>query len=429
MKAGSIFRKEEQSYFIPFLIVTLCFALWGFANDLTHPMVKVFSNIFSISTLHGSLIQVAFYMGYMVAALPAAFYIRKRDFASGIRMGLWIYLLGGLLFLPAAFSENFYIFLVAYFVLTCGLSFLETSCNPYILLLGESRSASRRLNLAQSFNPVGSLTGMFVAIYFIQGRLAEVSTPTETSTHPELWIVVKPYLGVTVAVLVMLLLFYVAKLPKIEGQTKSRERSEPLFKRIRTLLSIPSYRRGVVAQFFYVGAQIMVWTYIIHYGSFFFMEEGLPRFVAEQRAQGYNIGAMILFCLFRFVNTSLMKRYSAPALLRFYAALAIPLLIGAMLLPFPFGLFAIVAISPCMSLMYPTIFSVSMEEVKRDKSLAGALLVMAIGGGALIPPLQAAIIDLQNSMGEWAVRVSFVVPAVCFMVIFAFAHSRLKVRR
>ncbi|MDO4790736.1 MAG: L-fucose:H+ symporter permease [Porphyromonas sp.] len=426
MKPDSIFRKGGHSYFVPFLIVTLCFALWGFANDLTHPLVKVFSNIFSISTLHGSLVQVAFYMGYMVAALPAAFYIRKHSFASGIRMGLWIYLLGGLLFLPAALSENFYIFLIAYFVLTCGLSFLETSCNPYILLLGESKSASRRLNLAQSFNPVGSLAGMFVAMYFIQGKLADIPMEHDAATHPELWIVVKPYLGVTLAVLVMLLLFYTTKLPAIKVSTEQKEKNEPVMVRIRKLLSVPSYRRGVLAQFFYVGAQIMMWTYIIHYGSFHFMEEGLPRSVAEQRAQGYNIAAMILFCLFRFVNTSLMKKFSAASLLRFYSALAIPLLAGAVLLPFLLGLLAIVAISPCMSLMYPTIFSISLEEVKSDKSLAGALLVMAIGGGALLPPLQAAIIDLQNTMGEWAIRLSFIVPALSFLVIFSFAHDRIR---
>ena len=175
-KSRLLVTREGVSYVLPFIVVTCCFALWGFANDITNPMVKAFSKIFRMSVTDGALVQVAFYGGYFCMALPAAMFIRRHSFKSGIVMGLALYALGVLLFIPARAMGSFWPFLVAYFILTCGLSFLETTSNPYILLMGDRETATRRLNLAQSFNPIGSLAGMFVAMNFIQARLSPLDT-------------------------------------------------------------------------------------------------------------------------------------------------------------------------------------------------------------------------------------------------------------
>lgn len=417
---------KRQPYLLPLILVVFCFALWGFANDLTHPMVKVFSNIFAISTVRSSLVQVAFYGGYMLAAMPAASYIRRKGYASGIRLGLWVYLIGGLLFLPAAYKANFYFFLLAYFILTCGLSFLETSCNPYVYHLGKPESATRRLNLAQAFNPLGSLTGMFVAMHFVQGKVEEAKTmQSDTWQYPELWVVIKPYLFVAAVVLLVVLLFYVIKMPNVQTEQEKSSKIS-IGKQVAYLFKQPRFRFGAISQFFYVGAQIMVWTYIIHYGADYFMNLGYTRTIAEQKALGYNIVGMILFCSFRFVNTALMKKVKAIVLLRGYALMAIFLLIGVMFLPQNIGLVLLVLVSACMSLMYPTIFSTSLEGVDKYSSTASACLVMGIGGGAVLPVLQAAIIDTKELWGLASLPLSFIVPLICFTIIFFYAHSGIK---
>ena len=176
-KQNSIFKtKDGVNYLLPFIVVTLCFALWGFANDITNPMVKSFSKIFRMSVTDGALVQVAFYGGYFAMAFPAAMFIRRFTYKKGILLGLGLYALGALMFIPAAATGNYYPFLLAYFILTCGLSFLETSANPFILSMGEQSSATRRLNFAQAFNPIGSLAGMFVAMNFIQAKLNPMSS-------------------------------------------------------------------------------------------------------------------------------------------------------------------------------------------------------------------------------------------------------------
>ena len=179
-----ILHDKGVSYVLPFILITFCFALWGFANDITNPMVKAFSKIFRMSVTDGALVQVAFYGGYFAMAFPAAIFIRKYTYKAGILMGLALYAIGAFLFLPAKWSGEYYPFLIAYFILTCGLSFLETSANPYILSMGSEATATRRLNLAQSFNPMGSLLGMFVAMSFIQAQL----NPMDTADRAQLWL-------------------------------------------------------------------------------------------------------------------------------------------------------------------------------------------------------------------------------------------------
>jgi FHS family L-fucose permease-like MFS transporter len=267
----------EKQYLVPFILITSCFAFWGFANDITNPMVKAFSKIFLMNTVQGSLVQVAFYGGYFAMAFPAAIFIRRFTYKAGILVGLGLYATGALLFIPASAIGLYAPFLIAYFILTCGLSFLETSANPYILSMGAEESSTQRLNLAQSFNPIGSITGMFVAKTFIQARLnpmdtaqRELLSPTEFEAvkMSDLDIMASPYIIIGLVIIMMFVLIALVRMPK-NADSKPTIDFFPTLKRI---FSIPRYREGVIAQFFYVGAQIMCWTFIVHYGTRYFDE-------------------------------------------------------------------------------------------------------------------------------------------------------------
>ena len=282
----SILSKDGVSYVVPFILITSCFALWGFANDITNPMVKAFSKIFRMSATDGALVQVAFYGGYFAMAFPAAIFIRRFSYKAGVLVGLGLYALGAFLFYPAKMTGDYYPFLFAYFILTCGLSFLETSSNPYVLSMGTEETATRRLNLAQSFNPMGSLLGMFVAMNFIQAKLNPLDTASRTQLSEsefeavkeyDLSVLIGPYLVIGLVILVMFLVILFWRMPK-NGDKNHAINFIPTLRRI---FSLPHYREGVIAQFFYVGVQIMCWTFIIQYGTRVFMAEGM----AEQQAE------------------------------------------------------------------------------------------------------------------------------------------------
>ena len=422
-KSRLLVTREGVSYALPFIVVTCCFALWGFANDITNPMVKAFSKIFRMSVTDGALVQVAFYGGYFCMALPAAMFIRRHSFKSGIVTGLALYALGVLLFIPARAMGSFAPFLIAYFILTCGLSFLETTANPYILLMGDPETATRRLTLAQSFNPIGSLAGMFVAMNFIQARLSPLDTAQratlddtafEALKQSDLSVLVQPYalLGVVLVLLLVVLLF--VRIPAVR-QSSVKDHA-PLWPAVKRLWANRPYRDGVVAQFFYVGAQITCWTFIIQYGTRVFMAQGMSEQAAEVLSQRYNIVAMVLFCLMRFVNIYLMKYFKPGRLLAFFAALAMVLLCGVILVGGRTGMCCLVAVSACMSLMFPTIYGIALGGVREDTEVGSAGLIMAILGGSLLPAAQAMIIDSDLRFLP-AVNLSFIVPMVCFAVV------------
>ena len=425
-KSRLLVTREGVSYVLPFIVVTCCFALWGFANDITNPMVKAFSKIFRMSVTDGTLVQVAFYGGYFCMALPAALFIRRHSFKSGIVMGLALYALGVLLFIPAKAIGSFAPFLIAYFILTCGLSFLETTANPYILLMGDKETATRRLNLAQSFNPIGSLMGMFVAMNYIQSRLSPLDTAQravlddaqfETLKQSDLGVLVQPYALLSVVLVLLLVVMLFVRIPAMRQQ--AREHHEPLWPVVKRLLANKPYRRGVVAQFFYVGAQITCWTFIIQYGTRIFMAEGMSEQASEVLSQRYNIVAMVLFCLMRFVNIYLMKYVKPGRLMAFFAVVALLLMCGVIFVGGRAGMCCLVAVSACMSLMFPTIYGIALGDVNKDTEVGSAGLIMAILGGSLLPALQAMIID-SNIQLLPAVNVSFVVPAVCFIVVMLY---------
>jgi FHS family L-fucose permease-like MFS transporter len=424
MKNASLLRGNNgKSYLFPFVLVTSLFALWGFANDITNPMVAAFKNILLISNFESSLVQFAFYGGYCLMAIPAALFIQKFNYKKGILAGLALYSTGCFLFIPAGNAMAFWAFLIAYFVMTCGLAFLETTSNPYILSLGPEETATRRLNLAQAFNPIGSLTGMLIAKEFILKRLhpaTEAGRIDLAKTDPEALLTIQladlntvswPYLILGAVVLLFLIFFLFSRLP--QTATLSHSTTGGILKR---LLANKRYVFAVITQIFYVGVQIMVWTFIIQYAE---SELGL----SKETAQGYNMLAMGIFVTSRFICTFLLKYIKASVLLTTLALGGIVCTSGTIFIQGMAGLYCLIAISACMSLMFPTIYGIALKGLGEDSKLASAGLILAIGGGCFMPPLQGLLIDKAVWFESFSsVRISFVLPLICFIVIAAFGR-------
>jgi FHS family L-fucose permease-like MFS transporter len=421
----------SRELLVPFILITSLFSLWGFANDITNPMVAAFQTVMEISNAKAALIQFAFYGGYATMAIPAALYVKRYSYKKGILVGLALYALGALLFYPAAKYEVFGFFLVSLYILTFGLAFLETTANPYILSMGDESTATRRLNLAQSFNPMGSLLGMFVASNFILTSLQSdvrneagelvFTTLTEAEkavirTH-DLAIIRDPYVMLGFVVILMFLIIFFFKMPKRKDPDHTL-RTKDTFRR---LMANPRYREGVIAQVFYVAAQIMCWTFIIQYA------ENLG--VNKATAQYYNIVAMTIFLTSRFISTMLMKYMNSRLLLTLFAIGGFVMTLGTILIEGMAGLYCLIGISAFMSLMFPTIYGIALEGVGEDATLGAAGLVMAIVGGALMPPLQGAIIDLGRVGWLPAVNFSFILPLICFVVIGIYGYRTLKVHK
>ena len=384
-------------------------------------MVKAFSKIFRMSVTEGALVQVAFYGGYFAMAFPAALFIRKYSYKAGVLMGLGLYATGALLFFPSKAIGIYGCFLIAYFIMTCGLSFLETSCNPYILSMGEPETATRRLNLAQCFNPCGSIIGMFVAMNFIQAKLNPLSSDErallsdadfEAVKNADLDVLISPYLAIGAVIVVMFLIILFTKMPKNADQSHDIH----IMTTLRRLVTLKHYREGVVAQFFYVGAQIMCWTFIIQYGTRVFMAEGMEEQAAEVLSQRFNIYAMLFFICSRFIATWLMRWISPARLLTIFGILAMVFTTGVILSHDRTGVYCLVCVSGCMSLMFPTIYGIALDGLGDDAKFGAAGLIMAILGGSVLPPLQAMFIDAGMT------NFSFILPFVCFLVVTIYGY-------
>ena len=416
-------RVIPGNFLMSFILVTFLFSLWGFANDITNPMVAAFKNILLISNFQSSLVQFAFYGGYCVMAIPAALFIKRFSYKTGILVGLALYASGCLLFIPSGWMMAFWAFLISYFIMTCGLSFLETSANPYILSMGPEETSTRRLNFAQSFNPIGSITGMLVAKNFILAKLdatAEDGRRVIQETAPEqfaqiqqhdLDVIIGPYTILGIVVLIALIVFALARLPRSKGEDDTRLHLGVTLKR---LFKNSKYLEGVIAQAFYVGAQIMCWTFIIQYAG---NELGM----AKTTAQMYNMIAMSIFVTSRFICTFLLKFFSPGNLLMSLAIGGFALVGGTIFIKGMTGLYCLIGVSACMSLMFPTIYGIALKGLGDDAKLGAAGLIMAIGGGCLMPPMQGAIMDMEafdlGFMTLSSTRASFVLPLICFVVI------------
>lgn len=414
-----------RKYIFPFMLLASCFMWWGIANNLTDPLVKVFISIFpELSTFQSSLIQFAFYGGYFCLAIPGAIITRKFSYKTGVLIGLGMYAGGCLLLLPASLSLTFWSFLGAFWVLASGLSILETSANPYILSLGSEETATQRLNLAQAFNPVGSIVGILLCGFMIMEKLQPWKNPSteaganafviETAQQPDtLAIVIAPYLVIAAILVLIWLAILFTKMPTASDPDKQVHFAATFVR----LFKNSNYLFAVVAQFFYVGAQITVWTYTNFY---------IPEQLGVDQSDvllNWHIWALVSFGVCRFVFTWLMHYFKDSNLL---ATAAIAASILSLLVIFVGGMvgsIALIAISAFMSLMFPTIFGLGCRGLGSDTKVGASGLIMAILGGALITPLQGWVIDQSN------VSMSYIVPLVCFVVIafFAFYSGRVKI--
>jgi FHS family L-fucose permease-like MFS transporter len=406
----------------PFILLTSLFAWWGLANNMTDTLLAAFKRIMSMSDAKTALIQVVCYgLGYGLLAIPAAIYIKKFTYKSGVLLGLGLYSIGALLFFPAKLTANYYCFLGAIWILFGGLSILETAANPYILAMGPPETATRRLNLAQSFNPIGSIMGIIVSKLFILSQLNTASAEERAAMNPEelqamqageLNAVTMTYVTVgLILVVTWILIATNRKMPKT-GEAGGPMNLGPTFKR---LIRNRHYMWGVVAQFFYVGAQIGVWSFTIRYVM---QELNLEANVvpggktAEDMAATYYMAAIILFTCSRFICTWLM-RYMTPAnLLALLSSLGIVLTLTVIYVGGRIGVYALVGISGCMSLMFPTIFGLACRGLGEDTKLGGAGLIMAILGGAVLTQIQGFVSDRAGS-----INMAYWVPTVAFIVI------------
>jgi len=420
----------EKKYLVTFILVTTLFALWGFANDITNPMVAAFQTVMELTAAKASMVQFAFYGGYATMAIPAALFIRKYSYKWGILLGLALYATGAFLFIPAAAQESFTFFCLSLYILTFGLAFLETTANPFILSLGAKETSTRRLNMAQAFNPMGSLCGMSVASLIVLpqlisdrrdaagqiifGSLSEAEKAT-IRVH-DLAVIRDPYVAIGLVVLAMFIIIALTKMPKTQREEQNAQGlTHTTSQTLHNLWHNTIYREGVVAQMFYVAAQIMTWTFIIQYA------DNLG--INKATAQTYNIVAMSLFLTSRFISTMLMKYVNSRRLLAIFGCGAALCSLGAICIVGMLGLYCLIGISFFMSLMFPTIYGVALEDVdSQDSTLGAAFLVMAIVGGALMPPLQGLIIDQQTVFGHPAVNASFILPFICFLLIIGYGY-------
>ncbi len=418
-----------RGYLVTFILITSLFALWGFANDITNPMVAAFQTVMEISAAKASMVQFAFYGGYATMAIPAALFIRRYSYKKGILLGLALYAIGAFLFIPAAAHQEFSFFCVSLYILTFGLAFLETTANPFILSLGSKETSTRRLNLSQAFNPVGSLSGMAVASFIVLPHLisdhrdeaGQIIFHTLSETEKagirlhDLAVIRNPYVALGLVVTCMFVIIALTKMPHIEGEGVKLDARHSLVRLWRNKI----YRWGVISQVFYVAAQIMVWTFIIQYADHLGINKAT--------AQIYNICAMSLCLSGRFIGTYLMRYINTRRLLSLFGVCAAICTLGAICIEGMAGLYSLVGISLFMSIMFPSIYGIALENVdSQDTTLGAAFLVMAIVGGALMPPLQGLIIDQVEICGFPAVNISFCLPLFCFILIAIYGYRAYK---
>jgi FHS family L-fucose permease-like MFS transporter len=427
-----------KNLLVPFLLITSLFALWGIANDLTNPMVSAFKKVMpELTNVQASLVQFAFYFGYFVMALPAALFIRKYSYKAGIILGLVLYATGAFLFYPAAAYQEYTYFLVSLYVITSGLAFLETTSNPLVLAMGDKETATRRLNLAQAFNPIGSLMGMAVAQFFVLSALrsddyspeaynALAATEQAAVRTNDLDIISLPYIGLGILVVIIMLIILFTKIPDTEKMEKMS-----LSESFSKLFANKRYLQGVLTQAFYVGAQIMCWTYIFQYVDN--MNANRPE-SQQLTATFYNIAAMCSFLAGRWIGTFLMKNNSPSKMLFLFGMGGVICSAGAILLPGILGLLSLVAISVFMSIMFPTIYGIALKDMGDEAKIGSAGLVMAIVGGALMPVLQGYILDMGGSgfadvniLGFIPeVKFSFILPMTCLAVVAFYGYRTMK---
>ncbi|MFB2843687.1 L-fucose:H+ symporter permease [Aeromonas jandaei] len=408
-----------RSILIPFILLTSCFALWGLANNMTDVLIAQFKKVFTLTDMQSGLVQTAFYGAYFCLALPAALFIKRFSYKAGVLLGLGLFCTGALMFYPASQIMTYGPFLASLFVLAGGLSILETSANPYIIAMGPQETATRRLNLAQSFNPIGSITGVLIGKFYILSQL-NPATDAERSLMSadelgqiqtgELAAVMGPYVVVALVIVAVWLAIAFTRMPIAHDDSNNGLDLKGSFAR---LLAKRHFVRGVLGQFFYVGAQIGCWSYTIRYVM---AEIGGN----EADASTYLLASIVLFSAFRFVCTALMKFISPARLLGLLAAGAVLCLLVVMMVGGMAGVYGLIGVSACMSLMFPTIFGLSVHGLGKDTQFGGSCLIMAILGGAVLTAVMGQISDMVG------IRMAFIIPLIGFIYLIHFGFKGHK---
>ena len=428
--SAPVVPKEYRLYFG--LLVT-CFALWGLLNNMTDNLVPSFAKIFMIKAVDSSLVQVAFYGAYAVLALPAAFIIKRYSYRVGVLVGLGFYMVGAFGYIPAAILQSYNLFLVSIFVLAGGLSVLETTCNPFVLSLGDESTSVRRLNFAQAFNPLGSMAGLFLAKCVILSHLNPATLEDRLAMTPdqlavvrdvELFWVCVPYVGLILIAFIIWCAFFRSKLnDKDAGEEMTVKEA------LSRLIHLPRYAFGVVTQFFYVGVQIAVWTWTIKYAM-------VNLHVIEAEAANFYIYSIFLFIGCRWICTWLMKYITPAKMMAVFALGGILCCFGTIYLPIDVSIYCLIGISGCMSLMFPTIYGIALRGLGPEVKFGAAGLIMAILGGAIITPMMGALVDNSTlaflvsgfNAEQTAIRSAFYLPAFCFAVVLVYSLAFRNVK-
>ena len=408
---------------LPFILVTALFLLWGIPSNMNDILIKQFMKSFEMTRLKAGLIQSAFYMGYFLLSMPAALLMRKYGYKAGLVTGLFIYSAGTYLFWPAALVRQYSVFLLALFVIACGAAFLETGANSFIALLGDPRTSERRLNFSQAFNPLGAVIGVLVGTVFIfsgvelspqQVNALKAAGTYNAYLQAETMRVVKPYLVLGTVVFIWALLILRTKFPKIAEEAElegSRQHGK-----IKDLFRYPHFVQGVIAQFFYVGAQVGTWSYFIQYIQDYTRQ--------PEKVAGYLLtGSLVAFGVGRFTATYLMKFFQPSRLMGIYGCINVTLVGVGVLFPGWIGVWAVFLTSFFMSLMFPTIFALGIKELGPNTKLGGSMIIMAIIGGAVATPIMGLLFQMTHSMA-----VAMLVPLVCYTFITYYAFIGSKVR-
>jgi FHS family L-fucose permease-like MFS transporter len=429
MEVHAVSRDQEhplfaRRYLWPFLLVTALFFLWGIPNNLNDVLIRQFMKSFEITRFRAGLVQSAFYMGYFLLSMPAALLMRRFGYKTGLVTGLLLYSFGTLLFWPAARMESYAFFLFALFVIATGLAFLETGANPFIAQLGDAETSERRLNFSQAFNPLGAISGALIGTTFIfsgveltpvQVAARKASGAYAAYLQQETMRVITPYLVLGCVVLVAAFLMVRTKFPSTEGQSQTVVSLEE--GNFRNLLHYPHFLQAVVAQFFYVGAQVGTWSYFIQYVQDYVH-------ASEKTAGLFLTGTLVAFGVGRFSATVLMKYVRPNRLMGLYSLVNVVLVAVGVLFPGWIGLWSIFLTSFFMSLMFPTIFALGLKELGPNTKLGGSLIVMAIIGGAVFTPLMGLVFEHTRSMAD-----AMLIPLGCYLFIGYFAFFGSRVRR
>ncbi|MCJ0926314.1 L-fucose:H+ symporter permease [Mammaliicoccus sciuri] len=411
---------------LQYVLVTLLFPLWGAAASLNDVLIAQFKTIFDLSNFASAFVQSAFYGGYFVFALPAALLVRKTSYRLTIVVGLLMYIIGCALFFPASHMATYGMFLAALFIIAIGLSCLETSANTYSVLLGTKATSTRRINLSQTFYPIGAMTGAILGKYFIftegsslEKQMSTMSEHDATQFGLEmLQRTMTPYLILIAILVIVMLLFIIIKFPKCKPENGTAENVK-FSEALKHLFKIKGFRKGVLAQFIYMGLQTTVWSFTLR------LALDVNPHINERFATNFVIFSFVAFFIGRFIATALLSRFKAEKILLGYSIIGIIVLLYASFVPNTSAVFAAVFVSVLFGPCWPTIYDKTLEKVVNPKfvEFGGAVLIMSIIGGAVMPAVQGLVADLFGSM-----QLSFIVPTLCFGFIAYYFYSENKIK-